>query len=41
MKNKIRIASGQGFWCDFIDVPIHQVTKGEVNHLVIEYLDFT
>ncbi|MDH3268876.1 MAG: hypothetical protein OEM46_08490 [Ignavibacteria bacterium] len=27
MKNKIRIASSQGFWGDLIDAPYHQVTK--------------
>ena len=27
MKDKIRIASGQGFWGDLIDAPYHQVTK--------------
>jgi len=26
MKNKIRIASGQGFWGDLVDAPYHQVT---------------
>ncbi|MBU2445335.1 MAG: DUF1446 domain-containing protein [Bacteroidetes bacterium] len=38
MKNKISIASGQGFWGDLIDAPIHQVTKGEVDYLVMDYL---
>jgi len=27
LKEKIRIASGQGFWGDLIDAPYHQVNK--------------
>lgn len=38
MKEKIRIASGQGFWGDLIDAPYHQVTKGEIDYLVMDYL---
>lgn len=38
MKEKIRIASGQGFWGDLIDAPYHQVTKGPVDYLVMDYL---
>ncbi|MBI1931473.1 MAG: DUF1446 domain-containing protein [Ignavibacteriales bacterium] len=38
MKEKIRIASGQGFWGDLIDAPFNQVTKGEVDYLVMDYL---
>ncbi len=38
MKEKIRIASGQGFWGDLIDAPYQQVTKGEVDYLVMDYL---
>ncbi len=38
MKNKIRIASGQGFWGDLIDAPYHQVTKGPIDYLVMDYL---
>ncbi len=38
MKEKIRIASGQGFWGDWIDAPYHQVTKGAVDYLVMDYL---
>lgn len=38
MKDKIRIASGQGFWGDLIDAPYHQVTKGPVDCLVMDYL---
>lgn len=38
MKEKIRIASGQGFWGDLIDAPYNQVTKGEIDYLVMDYL---
>ncbi len=38
MKDKIRIASGQGFWGDLIDAPFNQVTKGNVDYLVMDYL---
>jgi len=38
MKEKIRIASGQGFWGDLIDAPYQQVTKGEIDYLVMDYL---
>lgn len=38
MKQKIRIASGQGFWGDLIDAPYHQVTKGPIDYLVMDYL---
>lgn len=38
MKEKIRIASGQGFWGDLIDAPYQQVTKGDIDYLVMDYL---
>lgn len=38
MKQKIRIASGQGFWGDLMDAPYHQVTKGPIDYLVMDYL---
>lgn len=38
MKDKIRIASGQGFWGDLVDAPYHQVTKGDIDYLVMDYL---
>jgi len=38
MKDKIKIASGQGFWGDLIDAPYVQVTKGKVDYLVMDYL---
>ena len=38
MKDKIRIASGQGFWGDLIEAPYWQVTKGDIDYLVMDYL---
>ena len=38
MKEKIRVASGQGFWGDLIDAPYNQVTKGDIDYLVMDYL---
>lgn len=38
MKEKIRIASGQGFWGDLIDAPYKQVTEGDIDYLVMDYL---
>ena len=38
MKEKIRIASGQGFWGDLIDAPYNQVCRGEIDYLVMDYL---
>lgn len=38
MKEKIRIGSGQGFWGDWIEAPYHQVTRGPLDYLVLDYL---
>jgi len=38
MKDKIRIASGQGFWGDLIDAPYRQATEGQIDYLVMDYL---
>jgi len=38
MREKIRIASGQGFWGDMIEAPYQQVTSGKVDYLVMDYL---
>ncbi len=38
MKEKIRIASGQGFGGDLIDNPYNQITSGPVDYLVMDYL---
>lgn len=38
MNTSIRIASGQGFWGDLIDAPYHQVTRGPVDYLMMDFL---
>ncbi len=38
LKNSIRIASGQGFWGDLIDAPYHQVTRGPIDYLMMDFL---
>ncbi|HLF19817.1 MAG TPA: acyclic terpene utilization AtuA family protein, partial [Bacteroidota bacterium] len=38
MKEKIRIASGQGFWGDLLTAPIDQVTKGPIDYMMMDYL---
>lgn len=38
MKDKIRIASGQGFWGDLLEAPYYQVTRGPIDYLVMDYL---
>lgn len=38
MKERIRIASGQGFWGDLLSAPYDQVARGEVDYLVMDYL---
>lgn len=38
MKDRIRIASGQGFWGDLLTAPYDQVTKGPIDYLVMDYL---
>lgn len=38
MKEKIRIASGQGFWGDLQEAPFLQVTRGPIDYLVMDYL---
>jgi hypothetical protein len=38
MKDFIRIASGQGFWGDWLEAPVMQVTAGPVDYLVMDYL---
>ncbi|HTP13897.1 MAG TPA: acyclic terpene utilization AtuA family protein, partial [Bacteroidota bacterium] len=37
-KEKIRIASGQGFWGDLLTAPVDQVKKGPVDYVVLDYL---
>jgi len=36
--NKIRIASGQGFWGDQLDAPKQQVQGGPIDYLMLDYL---
>jgi hypothetical protein len=38
MPDSIRIASGQGFWGDLLDAPVHQVRRGAVDFLMLDYL---
>lgn len=38
MKEKIRIASGQGFWGDLIDAPVKQASGGLVDYIMMDYL---
>jgi len=37
-KEKIRIASGQGFWGDLPDAPVRQVEEGPIDYLMLDYL---
>ncbi len=38
MKEKIRIAAGQGFWGDLPDAPERQVEGGPIDYLMLDYL---
>jgi Acyclic terpene utilisation family protein AtuA len=38
MKEKVRIASGQGFWGDMLDAPVRQVQGGPIDYLMLDYL---
>ena len=38
MKSSIRIASGQGFWGDLQSAPLQQVSRGQIDYLVMDYL---
>ena len=38
MKEKIRIASGQGFWGDLVDAPYKQASGGPVDYIMMDYL---
>lgn len=38
MKDKIRIAGGQGFWGDLLTAPVDQVRKGPIDYLMLDYL---
>jgi len=38
MKERIRIASGQGFWGDLPDAPVRQIEGGQIDYLMLDYL---
>lgn len=38
MKQKIRVAAGQGFWGDLPDAPVRQVEEGPIDYLMLDYL---
>ncbi len=38
MKEKVRVASGQGFWGDLLTAPVDQVRLGPIDYLMLDYL---
>ena len=38
MREKVRIAGGQGFWGDMLDAPVRQVRGGPIDYLMLDYL---
>jgi Acyclic terpene utilisation family protein AtuA len=38
MREKIKIAGGQGFWGDLLDAPVRQVEGGPIDYLMLDYL---
>jgi len=38
MKQKVRVASGQGFWGDLLTAPVDQVRNGPIDYLMLDYL---
>lgn len=38
MKQKVRVASGQGFWGDLLTAPVDQVRLGQTDYLMLDYL---
>jgi hypothetical protein len=38
MKDMIRIASGQGYWGDWQEAPLLQVSSGPIDYMVMDYL---
>ncbi|HVQ55449.1 MAG TPA: acyclic terpene utilization AtuA family protein [Pyrinomonadaceae bacterium] len=38
MKQKVRVAGGQGFWGDLLTAPVDQVRKGPIDYLMLDYL---
>ena len=37
-KKTVRVASGQGFWGDWLEAPRRQVEGGQVDYLMLDYL---
>jgi hypothetical protein len=38
MKDKVKVASGQGFWGDLLTAPVDQVRGGDIDYLMLDYL---
>src|ERR1700741_1946169 len=38
MKQKVRVAAGQGFWGDLPEAPVQQVERGPIDYLMLDYL---
>jgi hypothetical protein len=38
VKSSVRIANGQGFWGDWLEAPIRQVSGGPIDYLVLDFL---
>ncbi|MGI8811146.1 MAG: acyclic terpene utilization AtuA family protein [Pyrinomonadaceae bacterium] len=38
MKDKVRVAGGQGFWGDLLTAPVDQVRNGPIDYLMLDYL---
>lgn len=38
MKEKVRVAAGQGFWGDLLSAPVEQVRRGPIDYLMLDYL---
>ncbi len=38
MKEKVKVASGQGFWGDLLTAPVVQVRGGQIDYLMLDYL---
>ncbi len=38
MSRRVRVASGQGFWGDWLEAPVRQVEGGPIDYLMMDYL---
>ena len=38
MSRTVRIASGQGFWGDWLEAPVRQIEAGPIDYLMMDYL---